>query len=44
MINQIINFVQQHHESTASRAVYRRMLGSYRALLIAMRCLSCGIV
>ncbi|NLX90664.1 MAG: hypothetical protein GXZ07_03580 [Firmicutes bacterium] len=29
MINQIINFVQQHHESTASRAVYRRMLGSY---------------
>lgn len=29
MVNQIIDFVQQHHESTASRAVYRRILGSY---------------
>jgi len=29
MINQIVNFVQQNHESTASRAVYRRILGSY---------------
>ncbi len=29
MINQIFNFVQQNHESTASRAVYRRILGSY---------------
>lgn len=29
MIEQIINFVQQHHESTASQAVYRRILGSY---------------
>jgi len=29
MINQIVNFVQQHHESTASMAVYRRILGSY---------------
>ena len=29
MINQIINFVKQNYESTASRAVYRRILGSY---------------
>ncbi|MGI5882802.1 MAG: hypothetical protein ACOX7L_07000 [Dethiobacteria bacterium] len=29
MVNQIISFVRQNHESTASRAVYRRILGSY---------------
>lgn len=28
MIAQILDFVEQHRESTASRAVYRRILGS----------------
>lgn len=29
MIDQIFEFVEQHYESTASRAVYRRILGEY---------------
>jgi hypothetical protein len=33
MVNQIMSFVRQHHESTASRAVYRRILGSYPGFL-----------
>ncbi len=29
MINEIMSFLGQHHESTASIAVFRRILGSY---------------
>jgi hypothetical protein len=29
MINEIINFVGKYHESTASIAVFRNILGSY---------------
>jgi hypothetical protein len=29
MINEIISFVGKHHESTASIAVFRNILGSY---------------
>ncbi len=29
MINEIVSFVGQHHESTASIAVFKRILGTY---------------